>query len=113
MSMNKHPYSKLHESQGAGFPTPATLEERGRTWRDASEEYLIGFVMESWGTDSANQTSAVVEMQRRLMHSVRAAGDSADTQAVEIINLTRALKVYTIVLAVIGAVQIGIMLWKG
>ena len=67
----EHPFSKLQESKGAAFPSPGTLEMRGRTWRTASDEYLIGFVMESWGTDAANQTSAVVEMQRRLMEEIK------------------------------------------
>src|SRR5258707_1112305 len=69
--MDEHPFSKLQESNGAAFPSPATLEERGRTCRKASDDYLVGFVMESWGTDAANQTSAVVEMQRRLMVEIK------------------------------------------
>jgi hypothetical protein len=39
-------------------------------------------------------------------------GISADTQAAEIINLTRALKAYTIILAVIGVIQIALMLFR-
>jgi hypothetical protein len=109
----EHPFSKLQESKGAAFPSTGTLEDRGRTWRKASDEYLIGFVMESWGTDAANQTSAVVEMQRRLMVSIQAASDSAETQTAEVIKLTRALKAYTIVLAMIGVVQIALIWLKG
>jgi hypothetical protein len=67
----KHPSSPLQENRGAAFPSPASLEDRGRTWRKASDEYLIGFVMQSWGTDAANQTPAVVEMQRRLMDEIK------------------------------------------
>ena len=66
-----HPYSPLHQSKGSNFPSEATLEERGRSWHGASDDYLVGFVMESWGTDAANQTPAVVEMQRRLTVEIR------------------------------------------
>jgi hypothetical protein len=59
------------------------------------------------------QTPAMVEMQRRLVEAIRAASDSADAQAVQVIGLTQALKVYTVVLAVIGVVQIALMIWKG
>jgi hypothetical protein len=87
-----------------GFPDVQTLEERGRTWAEASDEYPIGFVMELWGTDAANQTPATLEMQRRSMAAVRAASDSADVQAQQVIKLTIALKIYTIVLVLVGLV---------
>ena len=78
--MDVHPYSQLlasKEKAGQTFPAVAALEERGHTWRNASDEYLVGFVMESWGTDAANQTPAVMEMQRRLALAIRSSGDCA------------------------------------
>jgi hypothetical protein len=36
-----------------------------------SDEYLVGFVTRSWGTDVANQTPAIIEMQRRLMVEIK------------------------------------------
>jgi hypothetical protein len=93
--MDEHPFSKLQESKGAAFPSPSKLEERGRTWRKASDDYLIGFVMESWGTDAANQTSAVVEMQRRFMDAVR-----KEEKAIK--WLTVVLVILTVILAILG-----------
>src|SRR6266849_2075768 len=69
--MEKHPFSRLdRESQ---IPAVEELEERGRTWRNksVSDDYLIGFVTLSWGTDVANQMPAVTEMQRRLMVEIK------------------------------------------
>jgi len=49
------------------------IGSEGRTWQQASvsDEYLVGFVTRSWGTDVANQTPAVIEMQRRLMVEIK------------------------------------------
>jgi hypothetical protein len=111
-SVMEHPHSPLH-GRGQTFPTPATLEEHGRTWQGASEEYLIGFVMESEGPNAANQAPAVMEMQRRLVTAVRAAGDSADNFAAQTQRLNTSILFYTIALFLLGLVQIGLMFWKG
>src|SRR5581483_4376773 len=108
----QHPYSPLEKSKGTAFPSVATLEDRGRSWCDVEPEYLIGFVMESWGTDSANQTPAVMEMQRRLVVAVRAASDAADTQTQRVIDMTDTLRGLTWGLLGIGVVQILIMLYE-
>jgi len=55
---------------------------------------------------------AVVEASRRLTERMDASSDCAATQNAQMIKLTNALRVYTIVLAVIGAIQIGLMIWK-
>jgi hypothetical protein len=68
--MKDHPFNLLN----AGTPPPVEeLEAKGRTWQQASvsDEYLVGFVTRSWGTDVANQTPAVIEMQRRLMVEIK------------------------------------------
>lgn len=107
-----HPYSPLHDSQRENFPSVPTIEERGRTWREregVSDDYLVGFVMESWGTDAANQTPAVMEMQRRLLVAIRAFNSESGRQARTMIRLTWAIAALTVVIAILTAV----MLWKG
>lgn len=111
--MKKHPHSPLRDVRGEHFPTVEALEQRGATWEDASDQYLIGFVMESWGTDAANQTSAVMEMQRRLVAATRDSGDCSARQTAEVIKLTNSLKALTWVLVGVGVIQIALMIWKG
>lgn len=67
---SKHPESPL--TSRSGFPSPAHLDTAGHSWREPTDEYLIGFSLQSWGTDAANQTAAVLEMQRRLKASIDA-----------------------------------------
>lgn len=109
----KHPYSLLRDRR-PDFSSEAVLEEHGRSWRkDAgvSDDYLVGFVGESWGTDAANQTPAVTEMQRRLAVAIEAAGDCAATQTEQLIKLTVSIKVLTGVLIGLGVVQTALMIW--
>jgi hypothetical protein len=82
--------------------------------RDKSEDEIIGQLSE--GGQFIPQTpiaQAQAEMQRRLIVATRAASDSADAQAAQMLSLNTALKVYTILLALIGVIQIALMLRKG
>ncbi len=120
MSIDKHPFS---EAGVGGFRSAGDIASRGREWRDVSDDYLVGFVSE---IHSLVHTPAIVEMQRRattaqresvvaqqrLVEAMQAASDCAAQQTTEVIQLTRALRVYTIVLVVIGAIQIGLMVWR-
>jgi hypothetical protein len=86
-------------------------ESDGSAWADRSDAFLVGYVSEN--RPSQFHTPALVEMQRRRIVATRGAGDCASQQTAEVINLTRALKTYTIVLTLIGVVQILLMIFKG
>ena len=108
--MEQHPQSVLRDR---GLPSMATLEEHGRSWSEVKPEYLIGFVGQSEGPNAANQTPAVMEMQRRLVVAIEASGDCAARQTTEVIRLTNTLRILTWVLIGIGTIQILMMVWKG
>lgn len=117
----QHPFS---EAGHVGLRSATDIASRGRPWADVSDDYLIGFVSEI--QHGLSHTPAVVEMQRRvtvaqresnaiqqrLIQAIEAGSDCASQQTTEVINLTRALKVYTVVLIAIGIVQIALMFWK-
>lgn len=77
---------------------------------DKNEKELVDHIADN--AVIGEQTPALAEMQRRFVVAVRAASDSADTQTAEVIKLTNTLRVLTIVLVVMGAIQIGLMFWK-
>ena len=85
--MKGHPNTKLTDR--SGFPSVAHLEVTGASWKDATDEYLVGFSTESWGTDAANQTPAVLEMQRRLKGSIETSTTQAAAHAAEQIEQQR------------------------
>ena len=142
MAMREHPFSvwALGGIPGGeqGTPSPTDLESWGKTWSGASYEYLIGVSARAYSQNSEtvampamiesqrrltdaiavfeksarDSSQTLLNVQSRLLVAIQASSDCAATQTDEVIKLTRALKVYTIVLALIGVVQIGLMLWK-
>ena len=82
--------------------------------RDKSEDEIIAELSNMGQREPESSFGrAQTEMQRRLIVAIRAASDSADAQAAQMLSLNIALKVYTIVLAVIGVIQIALMIRKG
>src|SRR5262249_2942737 len=72
MAMAKHPYSLWAQSgvpseDTSGTPAPADIETWGKTWSDASYEYLIGVAARA---DKPNAETAsmpaFIESQRRV-----------------------------------------------
>lgn len=78
-----------------------------KSWKDWTPDELANDA----DTGTRGQ-GAVVEASRRLMVATQSAGDCASVQTAEVIKLTRALRIYTIALAIMGAIQIGVMFWK-
>ena len=138
--MERHPHSVWTLGglpQGyTGVPSPADLESWGATWREASDEYLIGLGARQYGVDSAPAIPAQIESQRRLklaivafeessqanahrlieaesklLTAIDAASDAADKQTAEVIRLTNSLRVLTVVLVIIGVLQAGLMIF--
>jgi hypothetical protein len=124
MTIEKHPkstWANAAHPPSAEDKIPAAVEAAGAEWRnaDVSDDYLIGVATMQHG-DTGAAVAAAIEMQRRaiktqqrLIVAIDASGDCASRQTEEVIKLTRALKTYTIVLAIIGAIQIWLMWWKG
>jgi hypothetical protein len=102
--MKDHPSNKYTDA-GSSTGSVEELEAKGSTWRDATDEYLIGFVTQFGGQTQAIQTPAVIEMQRRLMVAVRASSDSADKFAGLAYNLNVSIKRYTVAMFVLATVQ--------
>jgi hypothetical protein len=140
--MKDHPHSiwTLGGIPGGdtGRPSPADLESWGASWHGASDQYLIGVAARAFGQNSETASMpAFIESQRRLrdaiatfeasaraasetlataqsrlLAAVDASSDCTAAQNAQMIRLTNALMIYTIVLAAIGVVQLGLMIWK-
>ena len=63
--ISKHPIATRTPTSSV-----ADVEAAGKTWQSMSTEYLVGYTTEFGGTDAGSQTPAVIEMQRRLKHSI-------------------------------------------
>jgi hypothetical protein len=84
----RHPDTKFITDK-PGFPSVADIEVIGESWAQVTDEYLVGFSTQSWGTDAANQTPAVLEMQRRLKVSAEASIAQAAEHSAEQSKLQR------------------------
>ena len=115
MSQDDHPTAAR---QPAG--TIASVEKFGKTWTSMSEEYLVGYVASFGGTDAGSQMPAVQEMQLRtlkatheLTTAVRASGDCTAEQNAQMVRLTESIRMLTMVVIMIGLVQVGLAIWGG
>lgn len=108
--LKDHPSNK-YTASGASIGSVDALEANGATWRDASDEYQIGFAGQFGGADSGYQTPAVIEMQRRLMVAVRASSDSADKFAGLAYDLNVSIRRFTVATFVLAAVQVLLTWW--
>jgi len=113
---------------------PDDIAKAGEKWRSLPDDFLVGVCgressteyqhvldgarveLARRGVDAQRALQGAIREsiaeQQRLVGAIDAASDCAMKQTAEVINLTRALKAYTIVLAAIGLVQILLMVWK-
>ena len=72
--MREHPKSVWTgggvPSKMMGVPPPPALEEWGETWRDASDDYLIGLAARVYGNEAAAAMPALIESNRRLRTAI-------------------------------------------
>jgi hypothetical protein len=142
MSMKEHPFSVWTlggiPSGAHGVPSPTDLESWGATWSGASHEYLIGVAARAYGQNSETvsmpaliesqrrladaiavfeesartRTQTLLEAQGRLLAAVDAFSDCTTSQNAQMIKLTHALRVLTVVLIGLGIIQIVLMVWQ-
>jgi hypothetical protein len=61
---------------------------RGRSWNGVPDEYLVGHTIEAGGTDAADQTPAVIEMQRRLKVAIEHSDETSQRQIEALIGVS-------------------------
>jgi hypothetical protein len=82
------------------------MAESRKPWKDWTDDELADEAQ----TGTRGQ-GAAVESTRRLRIAIEASGDCASQQTAEVIKLTYALRMLTVVLIAIGILQLVAMLW--
>lgn len=93
-AMNQHPFSVwtlggIPAGESGTKPSPGDLESWGTTWRQASDEYLIGVAARAYGQNSETAAMpAFIESQRRLRIEIAKFNEAATAQIAQLVGLS-------------------------
>lgn len=111
MPMKEHPRSVwsgggIPSGDAVGRPTPSDVEAWGATWKEATDEWLIGFAARQHGVDAATAMPALIESQRRLKGAIEVFNRQSGEQTQTVIALTKKVERLTFVITLLTSAAV-------